>query len=62
MKKFNQFMILQWLIFLPLILPLSIVSGILQGVKHSISDLFEQISNDVSHHPLIHEENPDSFV
>ncbi len=55
-------MILQWLIFLPLILPLSIVSGILQGVKHSMSDLFEQISNDVSHHPLIHEENPDSFV
>ncbi len=62
MKKLNQFMLLQWLVFLPLILPLSIVSGILQGVKHSISDLVEQISDDVYQHPLIHEENPDSFV
>ena len=46
---------------LPLILPLSIVSGILQGVKHAIQDLFEQIMNDVSC-PLIHEDNQDSFA
>jgi thiosulfate reductase cytochrome b subunit len=61
MKKFNQFMILQWLVFLPLILPLSIISGILQGIKHAVKDLVEQIMNDVSC-PLIHEENPDSFA
>ncbi len=61
MKKINQFMVLQWLVFLPLILPLSIVSGILQGVKHAIQDLFEQIMNDVTC-PLIHEDNQDSFA
>lgn len=54
-------MVLQWLVFLPLILPLSIVSGILQGVKHAIQDLFEQIMNDVTC-PLIHEDNQDSFA
>jgi hypothetical protein len=61
MKKLNQFMILQWLIFLPLILPLSIASGAIQGIKHAVLDLVDQISNDVST-PLIHEENQDFFA
>jgi hypothetical protein len=43
MKKVNQFMLLQWLVFLPLILPLSIASGILQGVKQAVSSLILQI-------------------
>lgn len=58
MRKLNQFMIVQWLIFLPLILPLSIASGALQGIKHAFLGLFNQIRNDVMS-PLIHEENQD---
>ena len=54
-------MILQWLVFLPLILPLSIASGALQGIKHSVLGLLDQIRNDVSS-PLIHEDNQDFFA
>ncbi|MCU0467741.1 MAG: hypothetical protein MUF58_04000 [Arcicella sp.] len=61
MKKLNQFMILQWLIFLPLILPLSLISGALQGIKHAFLGLVEQIKNDV-YSPLIHEDNQDFFA
>lgn len=61
MRKLNQFMVLQWLVFLPLILPLSIASGALQGIKHSVLGLLDQIRNDVSS-PLIHEDNQDFFA
>ena len=61
MKKLNQFMILQWLIFLPLILPLSIASGALQGIKHAFLGLVSQIRNDIET-PLIHEDSQDSFA
>jgi len=61
MRKLNQFMILQWLIFLPLILPLSIASGALQGIKHAFLGLVEQIRNDISS-PIIHEDNQDFFA
>lgn len=54
-------MILQWLIFLPLILPLSIVSGVLQGIKHALIGLITQIKNDVVS-PLIREDNQDFFA
>ena len=60
-RKLNQFMILQWLIFLPLILPLSIASGALQGIKHAFLGLVNQIRNDIVS-PLIHEENQDFFA
>ena len=61
MRKLNQFMILQWLIFLPLILPLSIASGALQGIKHAFLGLVDQIRNDIML-PLIHEDNQDFFA
>jgi hypothetical protein len=61
MRKLNQFMILQWLIFLPLILPLSIASGALQGIKHAFLGLVDQIRNDIAS-PLIHEDNQDFFA
>jgi hypothetical protein len=61
MRKLNQFMILQWLIFLPLILPLSIASGALQGIKHAFLGLVAQIRNDIES-PLIHEDSQDSFA
>ncbi len=37
MRKLNSFMIMQWLVFLPLLLPLSIISGALDGVKKVLS-------------------------
>jgi len=61
MRKLNQFMILQWLIFLPLILPLSIASGALQGIKHAFLGLVAQIRHDIDS-PLIHEDNQDFFA
>lgn len=33
MKKVNVFMIVQWLVFMPLILPLGIITGAFEGIK-----------------------------
>ncbi len=43
MKKVNVFMVVQWLIFLPLILPLGIITGAFEGIKKT----FEQASADI---------------
>jgi hypothetical protein len=61
MKKLNQYMIIQWLVFLPLILPLSIVSGAVNGIKHAIAGLLDQMESDV-YTPITHEENSDFFA
>jgi hypothetical protein len=47
MKKVNVFMVVQWLIFLPLILPLGIITGAFEGVKKT----FEQASADILEQP-----------
>ncbi len=62
MKKYNQIFILQWLIFLPLILPLSILTGIIQGVKQSLTVMIEQIKMDITNQPIIHEDNQDAYL
>jgi hypothetical protein len=46
MKRVNSYMLIQWIVFLPLLLPLSIVSGALDGMRKVLvqakSDVFEQ--------------------
>jgi hypothetical protein len=45
MKKINVFMTVQWIIFMPLLLPLGIVTGAFEGIKKTFdqaaSDIFE---------------------
>lgn len=43
MKKINFFMTIQWIIFMPLILPLGIIAGVFEGIKKT----FEQASSDI---------------
>ncbi len=43
MKKINLSMFMQWIVFMPLLLPLAIVSGAFEGVKR----VFEQASSDI---------------
>ena len=43
MKKINFFKTIQWIIFLPLILPLGIITGAFEGIKKT----FEQASLDI---------------
>lgn len=43
MKKVNVFMIVQWLIFMPLILPLGIITGAFEGIKKT----FDQAASDI---------------
>jgi predicted DNA repair protein MutK len=43
MKKLNLFMFIQWIIFMPLILPLGIITGAFEGVKK----IFEQAAHDI---------------
>jgi hypothetical protein len=43
MKKVNFFMTVQWIIFMPLILPLGVITGAFEGIKKT----FEQASSDI---------------
>ena len=62
MKKINHFMFFQWLVFLPLILPLSILSGAAQGIKSALITLFEQLQSDTFSPTVIHEDSQDSYL
>lgn len=48
MKKPNLHLAFQWLIFLPIILPLCIVFGALQGVANTVEQMAHQIWADVT--------------
>ncbi|GAB2764831.1 hypothetical protein GCM10027275_02550 [Rhabdobacter roseus] len=43
LKKFNATMALQWLIFLPVILPLCIVFGAVQGVVNMVEKMAQRM-------------------
>jgi hypothetical protein len=43
LKKFNFTMALQWLIFFPVILPLCIIFGALQGVKNMVEKMVHRM-------------------
>ena len=51
MKKINLFMVVQWIVFAPIIIPISIVTGAFEGLKRILyqaaSDVFqtEEISS-----------------
>jgi hypothetical protein len=42
-KKINFFMLIQWLIFVPLIVPISIIIGAFEGLKMA----YERALNDI---------------
>ncbi|GGC02203.1 hypothetical protein [Dyadobacter sediminis] len=42
-KRFNYNMALQWLIFLPVILPLCIVFGALQGIMNMVEKMAQRM-------------------
>jgi hypothetical protein len=48
MKKISYSMLVQWILFSPLILPLAIVFGAIEGVRHTMKSLFEQVNNDIN--------------
>lgn len=51
MKRFNSSMFMQWVVFIPLLLPLAIVSGAFDGIKK----VFEQASADIiENEPVAH--------
>lgn len=43
LKKFNFTMALQWLIFLPVILPLCIIFGAVQGVLNMVEKMAQRM-------------------
>jgi hypothetical protein len=43
MRRLNSYMVVQWIIFIPLILPLGIVAGAIEGVKR----IFDQVAADI---------------
>jgi hypothetical protein len=48
MKKPNLFMAFQWLIFLPIILPICLIFGALQGIASSAEQVIQRIWADVT--------------
>jgi len=43
LKKFNFTMALQWLIFLPVILPLCIIFGAVQGILNMVEKMAQRM-------------------
>ncbi|MGL4631397.1 MAG: hypothetical protein ACRCVT_09340 [Leadbetterella sp.] len=43
MKRLNLFMLVQWLVFVPIIIPISIVIGAFEGIKMT----FDRASSDI---------------
>lgn len=45
-RNINLLMVVQWLIFMPLLLPMGIIAGAIEGVKKTFdqanSDIFEE--------------------
>jgi hypothetical protein len=48
MKGRKMYLAFQWLIFLPIILPLCVVFGALQGAFNTIEEMVHQMWSDVS--------------
>ena len=46
-KKFNHAMALQWIIFLPIILPLCLVFGAVQGTVNMIEKMAQRMWLDI---------------
>lgn len=42
-KNVNLLMVMQWLVFLPLLLPISMLTGAMEGIKK----VFEQANEDI---------------
>lgn len=47
MRNFRLYMIFQWVLFLPIILPLCIVFGALRGIVQMLERVMDQIIADV---------------
>ncbi|MFT5884657.1 MAG: hypothetical protein ACI9IP_001114 [Arcticibacterium sp.] len=48
-RNFNLLMVVQWLIFIPLLLPMGIIAGAFEGIKRTFdqanADIFEEDVN-----------------
>ena len=51
MKTIRFYMILQWVLFLPIILPLCMVFGALRGAVLMAERVIEQMGTDISYKP-----------
>ncbi|MCE6992711.1 hypothetical protein [Dyadobacter sp. CY323] len=47
MRKFNHTMALKWMIYLPLLLPVCIIFGALEGMFNAVVRIIKQISLDL---------------
>ncbi len=48
MKKPNLYMVFQWVIFMPIILPLCLLFGALQGIANSAEQIIQTCWKDIS--------------
>jgi hypothetical protein len=45
-KKINHYMLIQWLLFAPLIIPLGILFGAFEGIRHTLGMILGQAKAD----------------
>lgn len=48
-KNVNLLMVMQWVVFLPLLLPISMLTGAMEGIKK----VFEQANEDIFEEKII---------
>lgn len=47
MKKPNYYRIMQWVVFAPLLVPLCLILGAIDGIHHTVEKVIQQIKTDV---------------
>jgi hypothetical protein len=47
-KKLNHYLLIQWLLFIPIIVPIGIFFGAIEGIRHTFKLIFEQAKQDIN--------------
>ncbi|WP_165795901.1 MULTISPECIES: hypothetical protein [Siphonobacter] len=48
MKKLNHYRLLQWVVFSPILIPLCLVMGAIEGIQTTFGKVIHQIKTDVA--------------
>jgi hypothetical protein len=48
MKKPNYYRIMQWVVFAPLLVPICLIVGAVDGIQHAVEKVIQQIKTDVT--------------
>jgi hypothetical protein len=47
-KKINHYLLIQWILFIPIIVPIGIFFGAIEGIRHTLKLIFDQAKQDIN--------------